>query len=102
MATPDTTQERRQGVDRRATPGRRAADRRERMRDVIATAFAICGGLVVLYVFFVAIGAVDLGDALIATGVAVALAAIWLIGAYQRYKSGAVFITRSDRERRGF
>jgi hypothetical protein len=38
----------------------------------------------------------------VATGIAVALAVIWLIGAYQRWKSGAIFITRRDRERRGY
>ena len=89
-------------MDRRAAGGRRDEDRRGRLRDVVATVFAICGGLVVLYLFFVAIGAVDIGDALIATGVAVVLAVVWLVGAYQRYKSGAEFITRSDRERRGY
>jgi hypothetical protein len=84
------------------TPGRRSEDRQRRFRDITATVLAFCGGLAVLYLFFAAIGTVKLKDALVATGIAVALAVIWLIGAYQRWKSGAIFITRRDRERRGY
>jgi hypothetical protein len=63
---------------------------------------AFCGGLVVLFLFFVAIGTVDPGDAVAATIGAVVLTLVWLAGAYQRYRSGAIFITRRDRERRGY
>jgi hypothetical protein len=94
--------ERRAGIDRRGTFGRREEDRRARFRDVAATALAICGGLAILYLFFAAVGTVDLGDAIVATVIAIALALVWLAGAYQRYRSGAIFITRRDRERRGF
>src|SRR3954453_6955369 len=96
--------ERRHRGDRRMpmTPGRRSEDRQRRFRDVTATVLAFCGGLAVLYLFFAAIGTVKLKDALVATGIAVVLAVVWLIGAYQRWKSGAIFITRRDRERRGF
>ena len=90
------------GERRRVAPGRRSEDRQRRFRDVTATVLAFCGGLAVLYLFFAAIGTVKLKDALVATGIAVALAVIWLIGAYQRWKSGAIFITRRDRERRGY
>jgi hypothetical protein len=90
------------GERRRVAPGRRSEDRQRRFRDITATVLAFCGGLAVLYLFFAAIGTVKLKDALVATGIAVALAVIWLIGAYQRWKSGASFITRRDRERRGF
>jgi len=88
--------------DRRAGPDRRTEDRQRRFRDITATVLAFCGGLAVLYLFFAAIGTVKLKDALVATAIAVALAVIWLIGAYQRWKSGAIFITRRDRERRGY
>jgi hypothetical protein len=88
--------------ERRVGPGRRDEDRQRRFRDVMATVLAFCGGLAVLYLFFATIGTVHLKDALVATAIAVALAVVWLIGAYQRWKSGAIFITRRDRERRGF
>jgi hypothetical protein len=88
--------------DRRLGPGRRDEDHQRRFRDVAATVLAFCGGLAVLYLFFAAIGTVKLKDAALATAIAIALALVWLIGAYQRRRSGAVFITRRDRERRGF
>jgi hypothetical protein len=102
QADPSLLDERRTGIDRRGTFGRREDDRRARFRDITATALAICGGLAILYLFFAAVGTVDLGDAIVATLIAIGLAVIWLIGAYQRYRSGAIFITRRDRERRGF
>ena len=88
--------------ERRLQPGRRAEDRQRRFRDIAATLLAFCGGLAVLYLFFAAIGTVDLGDAIVATLVAIGLAVVWVIGAYQRWKSGAAFVTRRDRERRGY
>jgi Flp pilus assembly protein TadB len=94
--------ERRRGLDRRATDGRRLEDRRQRFRDATAMLLAFCGGLVVLFLFFVAIGTVDPGDAVVATIGAVVLTLVWLAGAYQRYRSGAIFVTRRDRERRGY
>ena len=90
------------GERRQVAPGRRSEDRQRRFRDITATVLAFCGGLAVLYLFFAAIGTVKLKDALVATAIAVALAVIWLIGAYPRWKSGAIFITRRDRERRGY
>ena len=84
------------------TPGRRTEDRQRRFRDVTATVIAFCGGLAILYLFFAAIGTVKLSDAIVATVIAIVLAVVWVIGAYQRWKSGAIFITRRDRERRGF
>ena len=97
-----STPERHTGEERRVAFGRREEDRRARFRDITATAIAICGGLAVLYLFFAAVGTVDLGDAVVATLIAIGLAFVWLVGAYQRYRSGAIFITRRDRERRGF
>jgi len=96
-------QDRRSGGDRRAAPlGRREEDRRVPMRTIVATLLAFCGALVVMYLFFAAIGAVNLEDAGIFTIVAVVLTLIWLAGVYQRARSGALFVTRTDRERRGF
>jgi hypothetical protein len=88
--------------ERRVNPARRAEDRQRRFRDIAATVLAFCGGLAVLYLFFAAIGTVDLGDAIVATLAAVGLALVWVLGAYQRWKSGAIFVTRRDRERRGY
>src|SRR3954447_13286591 len=79
--------DRRTGIDRRGTFGRREEDRSARFRDIAATALAICGGLAILYLFFAAVGTVDLGDAIVATVIAIGLAVVWLIGAYQRYRS---------------
>jgi ABC-type transport system involved in cytochrome bd biosynthesis fused ATPase/permease subunit len=95
------TDERRRGPDRREY-GRRAEDRAQRVRDIAATLLAFCGGLAILYLFFAAIGAVDLGDSLVFTIAAAVLALLWLLGAWQRSRSGGAIITRPDRERRGF
>ena len=93
--------ERRARFERRGAL-RREADRAQRMREMAAFAFAMCGGLAVLYVFFVIIGTIDVGDAAVATGVAVLLALVWLVGFRHRLKTGAAFVQRPDRERRGF
>jgi hypothetical protein len=55
-----------------------------------------------MYLFIGLIGAVDFADAAVASGIAVGLALLWLLGAYQRARTGAGFATRADRERRGF
>ncbi|HEX2232545.1 MAG TPA: hypothetical protein VHG69_04190 [Thermoleophilaceae bacterium] len=88
--------------DRRERPPRRFEDRYARFRDIAATLIAFCGGLVVMFLFFAAIGAVNLGDAIGFTVGAIVLTAVWLLGAWQRARSGASFVTRPDRERRGF
>ena len=93
--------ERRNRDDRRGGL-RRAEDRRERMREMTAFVFAFCGGLVVLYLFFVVIGTINIGDAAIATVIAIVLALIWLYGFWRRLQTGAVMVQRPDRERRGF
>ncbi|MDQ1681058.1 MAG: hypothetical protein QOI42_1917 [Frankiaceae bacterium] len=93
--------ERRDRDDRRSGL-RREADRRDRMREMAAFAIAVCGGLAVLYVFFVIIGTVNVGDAAIATIAAVLLACIWLFGFWRRMKTDSSMVTRPDRERRGF
>jgi hypothetical protein len=72
--------------------------------EIAAMVMAFCGGLAVMFLFFVAIGAVDVGEA---TGLvigAVVLALIWLIGVLVRRRSreSTERLTRADRERRGF
>lgn len=91
----------RRGPDRRDGL-RREADRQDRMREMAAFVFAFCGGLAVLYVFFVVLGTISLGDAAVATAIAVVLAIVWLVGFWRRLKTGAAMVQRPDRERRGF
>jgi hypothetical protein len=93
--------DRRGGADRRGGL-RRQADRAARMRDMAAFVIAFCGGLAALYLFFVVIGTIKIGDALVATGVAAALALIWLFGFWRRVMTGTMSAQRPDRERRGF
>ena len=81
---------------------RRSEDREQYLRVAIAATLAICGGLVVVYIFFWAFGAFSLGTAAAATVVVIVLGLLWLGGVYYRYRTGAIFITRRDRERRGF
>jgi len=69
---------------------------------MVAFTFAFCGGLAVLYVFFVIVGAIDVGDAIIATVIALVLALIWLFGFWRRLQTNATTVQRPDRERRGF
>ena len=99
---PPPGEERRRGMDRRAVPGRRVEDRQRYMRTVAATLLAFCGALAIMFLAFAAVGAVNLADAGVFTGVSVVLALVWLAGAYQRAKAGGFFATRGDRERRGF
>ena len=93
--------DRRTGADRRGGV-RRERDRSERMRELAAFAIAMCGGLAVLFLFFVIIGTVEIGDAVAATVAAIVLALIWLWGFRHRMKTGAAMVQRPDRERRGF
>lgn len=67
-----------------------------------AFAIAMCGGLAVLYLFFVAIGTIDIGNAAVATIAAIVLAAIWVAAYWYRLKTNAGIVQRPDRERRGF
>ena len=93
-------------ADRRA-PERRTFDRREEdraqlARTAAAAAMAICGGLFVVFVFFWALGAIDVKDAVAATVVAVVLALVWLAGFLYRRRQEEPLLIRRDRERRGF
>jgi hypothetical protein len=92
----------RRGSDDRRGGLRRGSDRADRMRDMVAFALAMCGGLALLWLFFVIIGTVDVGDAVGATVAAVVLAAVWLMGFWRRMRTNAAVVQRPDRERRGF
>ena len=98
-------------ADRRAPERRgyqrRAEDRTQVARTAIVAATSICGGLAILFVFFWALGAIDVKDAVAATIVAVVLAGVWLAGfLYRRRQVEADLLARrlvkQDRERRGF
>jgi hypothetical protein len=62
----------------------------------------ICGGLFVVFLFFWALGAIDVTDAVAATVVAVMLALVWLGGFLYRRRHEEPPLIRQDRERRGF
>lgn len=94
--------DRRTAADRRSGGLRREADRAERFREMVAFAIAMCGGLAVLFLFFVVVGTIEIGNAIGATIAAVVLAAIWLFGFWRRLRSNASMVQRPDRERRGF
>jgi hypothetical protein len=95
--------DRRSGSERRDDEyGRREADQQLRLRNLAATLLSFCLGLAILYVAFALIGAVDFGEAIGFTIGAIVLAGLWVLGAWQRSRSGAFFITRNERERRGF
>ncbi len=63
--------------------------------------WAVCGAAVVIYLFFVVLGSVSPGDAPAASGVALALAVLWLAHSWRRLATDARS-PRPDRERRGF
>jgi hypothetical protein len=89
---------------RRQGPPRRYEDRYGRFREIAAALIAFSGGLAIMFLFFAAIGAVDLDDA-VGLVIAVAVfALIWLVGVWLRHRAGedTERVTRADRERRGF
>jgi hypothetical protein len=61
-------------------------------------------GVVVLFAFFAALGAFDVGEAVVATVAVIALAALWLAHAVwvSRHSDGRDPATIRNRERRGF
>jgi fatty acid desaturase len=100
-----TTQDRRSGERRegdRREEGRREDDRLQRRRDyVVAVTWAIVGAIVVLYLFLLAVNAVDPDRAPAASIVVLVLAVIWVAHAWRRLYTGG-HVSRPDRERRGF
>jgi hypothetical protein len=69
--------------------------------NVKAALWAVCGGVVIAYLFFVAIGGVNPVTATTASFVVVGLAALWLAHAWRGLMHGGSS-SRADRERRGF
>ena len=99
---PPVFEERRQTPDRRQA-SRRAEDQTQFLRVGAAAAVAVCGGLVVIYLFFGAIGSVDFADAAAATIVAVVMATVWIGGYWYRQRNiDPRGPSPMDRERRGF
>jgi hypothetical protein len=92
----------------RGSPDRRSYERRQSDRpqaapgQAVAAAIAICGGLVVMFVFFWALGAIDVRVAVAATVVTVALLLVWLAAFVYRGGQEETLVTKQDRERRGF
>ena len=86
---------------RRQAP-RRAADRAQILRNMAALVFALCGGLAVVYLFFAALGAIDIGEAVTASAMALGLGVVWMLGYGVRLRNQAFRATRADKERRGF
>jgi hypothetical protein len=102
-AVPDRRggEERRLGGERRSS-GRRAEDLAQARRNtIIAAAWAIAGGLVVLYIFFMAIGTINPDNARPATIAVLVVAIVWVVHAWRRLYAGG-YVSRPDRERRGF
>ena len=105
-------QEQRVGEERRSTRSfggrrrapRRAEDRGKLVREMAALVISLCGGLAVIYVFFAAMGAVDIGEAATATAIALGLGFVWLVAYAYRLKTHAErsLGPRHDKERRGF
>jgi hypothetical protein len=88
--------------ERRRTGGRRATDQPVLGRSR-AFVWALAGALVVLFLFFVAIGGINPKDARAVSIVALVLAVLWLAHSWRRMWSGPTgFVSRPDRERRGF
>jgi hypothetical protein len=89
-------------------PDRRSNERRHEdlpeasPRQAAAAAFAICGGLVVMFVFFWALGAIDVRVAVAATVVTVVLLSVWLGAFVYRDRQEETLVMKQDRERRGF
>lgn len=87
--------ERRRGGDRRASNPTSSGNQ------VVAAVFAVCGALVVLYLFLLAVGGISPHDAPATSVAALILAVLWLAYSGRRLLRNQ----RSpvgDRERRGF
>lgn len=98
--------ERRGPADRRRGDGRRDPDRgfaglSEGVSTVMAAFWAIVGATVVLFLFFVALDAIDPREVRTLSLAVLVLAVLWMGHAWRR-----LFLTgsssRTDRERRGF
>ncbi len=83
---------------------RREEDRGSIVPQVASALVAICGALAALFVFFALMGAIDPGDAIAATIIAIIMGIVWFSGFWYRHRTAqeSVRMQRSDRERRGF
>jgi membrane protein implicated in regulation of membrane protease activity len=88
--------------ERRSGEPRRAEDRAQVARTAIVAASSICGGLAILFVFFWALGAVNIKYAAISTLIAVVLAVVWIAGFVYRNRIESSTSLHHERERRGF
>lgn len=79
-------------------------DRNKLVREMAALVIALCGGLAVIYLFFAALGAVDITEAATASAIALGLGLVWLVAFGYRLRTKAERSTgpRADKERRGF
>ena len=92
-------EDRRRG-ERRESHGRRSSDYRGGITPMTLL-MSLCGALVVLYLFFVAVGGVDPTEDKAWTVAALVLALLWLAYSWRRLWAGGASPT-IDRERRGF
>src|SRR5947209_20085054 len=83
--------------DRRAGVGRREDDRRRNMTTAQAAVWAVMGSVVVLYLFFIAVGSIKPATARAASIIVAVLALIWL-GHSLRLLWSVGFIKRTDCE----
>ena len=92
--------------DRRAPERRSGQRRREDRARAFSAAFAAgtaaAGGLVVLFLFFWVLGAIDIENAVGVAVAAVVLALVWLAGFIYKRRAVDATTVRHDRERRGF
>ena len=88
---------------RRRAP-RRAEDRSKLVREMAALVVALCGGLAAVYLFFAALGAIDVTEAATTSAIALGLGLVWLVAYAYRLKTHAerTLGPRADKERRGF
>jgi hypothetical protein len=94
--------DRRTGTERRGGRGRRGEDRAAaRPGQLRALGWALIGSIVVLYLFFIALDAVDPDEARVTSLIVLGLGVLWLGHAWRRLWRGG-YSSRSDRERRGF
>ena len=71
--------------------------------DIIRTAaWALMGAVVLLFVFFFAIGGIDPSEAWVLTIVVAVLATLWIVHFWLTHRGREEVTSRTDRERRGF
>jgi membrane protein implicated in regulation of membrane protease activity len=74
-----------------------------RLTTVAAAAWALAGAVVVLFVFFAAIGGISPAQATVVTVIVAVLAVAWAVRLWRRRsRVPENRIARADRERRGF